>query len=80
MKKKRVALLNEPRTTIQAEPVPITSFPGMPNFVTSLYGNQRINHFSTIGAMPYSCIGPPVVKVGTSIRLHYTVFLPCLHY
>ncbi len=70
----RVALLDELRTTIDAEPVPITSFPGVLVFATALYGNLLVDHIATIGAIPHWHIGPAVVTVGTLIRIHFTAF------
>jgi hypothetical protein len=70
----RVALLDEPRTTIDAEPAPIMSFPGVLVFATAFYGNLLVDHIATIGAIPHWHIGPAVVTVGTSIRWHFTVY------
>jgi len=69
-----VALIDELRTTIDAEPAPITSFPGVLVFATALYGNLLVDHIATIGAIPHWHIGPAVVTVGTSIRLHFSVY------
>ena len=70
----RVTLLDELRTTIDAEPASIMSFPGVLVFATAFYGNLLVDHLATIGAIPHWHIGPAVVKVGTSIRFHFTVF------
>ncbi len=70
----RVTLLDELRTTIDAEPAPIMSFPGVFVFATAFYGNLLVDHIATIGAIPHWRIGPAMVTVGTSIRFHFTVF------
>jgi len=62
------------RTTIDAEPAPIMSFPGVFVFATAFYGNLLVDHIATIGAIPHWRIGPAMVTVGTSIRFHFTVF------
>ncbi len=71
----RDALLDKLRTTIDAEPAPIMSFLGVLVFATAFYGNLLVDHIATIGAIPHWRIGPAVVTVGTSNRLHFTVYL-----
>ncbi len=70
----RVTLLDELRTTIDAELAPIMSFPGVLVFATAFYDNLLVDHIATIGAIPHWHIGPAVVTVGTSIRLHFSVY------